>query len=181
MMARVGHDDGAGTGARLTGSCSMRLALTLLPLIALAACDKPAEQPDAQPGVVANISNSTEQAQDTPPPVNATVPTQQPEPEATASGPIPAALHGRWTGVTDKCGDRSADLELNIQPDQLVFHESVGMVEAVTPGADGQLSVKASFTGEGQSWTRTLTLRPAADGATLTIINDGTAVTRKRC
>lgn len=159
----------------------MRHTLALLPLIALAACDKPAEKPEVQPGVVTNISDRTERAPDVPPPVNATVPTQSPAPDEQASGMIPAALLGRWTGVTDKCGDRMADLELNILPDQLVFHESVGMVEAVTPGDDGQLSVKAAFTGEGQSWTRTLALRTAADGATLTIINDGTAVTRKRC
>lgn len=158
----------------------MRLALALLPLIALAACDKPAEKPEAQPGVVANISDRTEQAQDAPPQTNATMPVE-PSPPPPASGPIPAALQGRWTGVTDKCGDRAADLELNILPDQLVFHESVGTVEAVTSGADGQLSVGATFTGEGQSWSRTLTLRPAADGSRLTIINDGTAVTRKRC
>ncbi|RJG52076.1 hypothetical protein D0Z70_21745 [Sphingobium terrigena] len=159
----------------------MRLVLALLPLIALAACDKPAEKPEVQPNVVANISDRTEPVPDKPQPVNATVPTQSPVPEKQASGPIPAALQGRWTGVSDQCGDRMADLELNILPDQMVFHESVGMVEAVTPDADGQLSVKAAFTGEGQSWTRTLVLRPAADGATLTIINDGTAVTRKRC
>jgi hypothetical protein len=159
----------------------MRPTLALLPLIALAACDKPADTPQAQPGVVANISDRTEQAQDTPPPVNATPSAQQPEPQVMASGPIPATLQGRWTGVTDTCGDRSADLELNILPDQMVFHESVGMVEAVTPGSDGQLSVKAAFTGEGQSWSRTLALRPAVDGGTLTIVNDGTAVTRKRC
>lgn len=159
----------------------MRHAFALLPLIALAACDKPAEKPEVQPGVVTNISNRTERTPDVPPSVNATVPTESPVPDVRASGMIPAALLGRWTGVTDKCGDRMADLELNILPDQLVFHESVGMVEAVTPGDDGQLSVKAAFTGEGQSWTRTLALRPAADGATLTIINDGSAVTRKRC
>lgn len=159
----------------------MRLTLALLPLIALAACDKPAEKPEVQPGVVTNISDRTERAPDVPPPVNATLPAESPAPDVQASGSIPAALLGRWTGMTDKCGDRMADLELSILPDQLVFHESVGMVEAVTPGDDGQLSVKAAFTGEGQSWTRTLALRPAIDGATLTIINDGTAVTRKRC
>lgn len=181
MTALVGHDEVAGTGGRLAGSVVMRLALALLPLVALAACDKPADKQEAQPGVVANISDRTEQAQDTPPPMNATLPAQQPEPEVAASGPIPAALQGRWTGMTDTCGDRAADLELNILPDQLVFHESVGTVEAVTPGADGQMSVRASFTGEGQSWTRTLTLRPAVDGSTLTIVNDGTAVRRQRC
>lgn len=72
-------------------------------------------------------------------------------------------------------------MELNILPGQLVFHESVGTVQKATPGEDGRLSVIAAFTGEGQSWTRTLALSPSADGQRLTIVNDGAAVTRKRC
>lgn len=157
----------------------MRPALALLPVIALAACDKPADKQTSQPGVVANINAPIEPAPEAPPPANVTAPT--PSPDQATSGKIPIDLQGRWTGVSNRCGDRAADLELNILPDQLVFHESVGTVEAVTPGAKGEVAVKAAFTGEGQSWTRTLTLRPAADGATLTIVNDGTAVTRKRC
>lgn len=174
-----GHASLEGTAFPIAGSPLMRMALALIPLVALSACDKPDGKQEKQPGIVANISDRSEPQQDARTVANATPPAQPPAPEAAASGPIPAALQGRWTGVTDKCGDRAADLELSILPDQLVFHESVGKVETVTPGADGDWSVRASFTGEGQSWTRTLTLRPAAD--TLTIINDGTAVVRKRC
>jgi hypothetical protein len=104
-----------------------------------------------------------------------------PPSQATPAGLIPASLQGRWTGVSDRCGDRAADLELTIQPDSLVFHESVGTVQSVTDGEDGAVRVTTAFTGEGQSWTRTLDLRPSADGDRLTIVNDGTATTRKKC
>lgn len=97
------------------------------------------------------------------------------------TGAIPAALQGRWTGLNDRCGDRSADLELTVTPKSLIFHESVGTVKGVTSGANGRLRIDAAFTGEGDSWTKTLELRPSASGRELTVINDGTAVTRKRC
>ena len=72
-------------------------------------------------------------------------------------------------------------MELTVEPDQLIFHESVGVVQSVNQQADGRLQVQAAFTGEGESWTRTLSFRPSADGARLTIVTDGTAVTRKSC
>lgn len=164
----------------------MRLALAILLPIALAACDKAADSPDASPSVTANISDRTEKmVQDSAPPANATSPVETASnaiaADADMAGPVPTALQGRWTGLNDRCGDRAADKELNILPDQLVFHESVGTVQKATPGEDGRLSVTAAFTGEGQSWTRTMSLALADDGQRLIIVNDGTSATRKRC
>lgn len=165
---------------------AMRFTFALLPLFALAACDKAAESPESQPGIATNISDQIESEKaDMPPPANvaqaAEAESDSSLPQADETGQMPVAMLGRWTGMKDRCGDRSADMELNILPDRLVFHESVGTVEDVTPGDERRLSVRAAFTGEGQSWTRTLTLNPSEDGQTLTIINDGTAATRKRC
>lgn len=83
--------------------------------------------------------------------------------------------------MNDRCGDRAAVMELQILPDQLIFHESVGTVQTVRPDGDRRLSVTAAFTGEGQSWRRTILLNLAADGQKLTIVNDGASETRKRC
>lgn len=83
--------------------------------------------------------------------------------------------------MNDRCGDRAAAMELQILPDQLVFHESVGTVQTVKPDGDRRLSITAAFTGEGQSWSRTILLNLAADGQKLTIVNDGASETRKRC
>ncbi len=83
--------------------------------------------------------------------------------------------------MNDRCGDRSADLELTVTPKTLIFHESVGTVTKVAPGPGERVRVTAAFTGEGDSWTRKVELRPSANGKELTMINDGAAVTRKRC
>lgn len=160
----------------------------LLMLLVLAACNRAPEQQDDQPGVVTNILDQTLPNMEAPP-SNGTGPVA-PTPTSTADTPppppapdglIPAAMQGRWTGAAERCGDKAAALELTVMPDQLLFHESVGTVKSVTQDKDGRAAVDAAFTGEGQSWTRTLALSLSKDGKALTIVNDGTAVTRKRC
>ncbi len=163
----------------------MRLYLPLALSLLLVACGKDDQD---QPAIVANIENAeVPEAGNISPPVNEAAPgesgnaAQPPRGEEDDSGILPIALRGRWTGISDNCSDRAAEQELSITPDSLIFHESVGTVTAVERQADGRLRVKAAFTGEGQSWTRSLLLEPAARGRELTIVNDGVAVTRKRC
>jgi hypothetical protein len=186
----------SGTHLRPTGSLRMRL-LFAMPLLLLSACDdKGGDTPRMSTNIVDeqasyDVSNETP-AQDealtagneaeASPPVNAPSPDRaEKAASSTPAGVIPAALQGGWTGLNDRCGDRSAELELKVTPDSLIFHESVGMVKGVVTGTGGKLRVDAAFTGEGDSWTKRLELRPSASGRELTIINDGAAVTRKRC
>ncbi|WP_188062002.1 hypothetical protein [Sphingobium sp. KCTC 72723] len=145
------------------------LTILLLPIL-LSACsgDDPPQRKDAR---------------DTPPATDLatareTVPDVSPAPEPIK---IPVLLQGHWAGLNEQCDDRRAVLELTILPDQLVFHESVGTVQSVTGQADGTFAVKAAFTGEGQSWTRTLSMDATDDGQRLTIVHDAVAITRKRC
>lgn len=166
----------------------MRKTWPLLSLLLIAACNQKGGQQDQQPGVVANIVDQTlPEVRDGPTPPNSINPAEPspaidtPPLPAAPEGLIPARIQGKWTGTDERCGDRGADLELSIAADQLVFHESVGLVKAVRESGDDSIALEAAFTGEGQSWTRTLRMRPSADGRTLTITNDGTAVTRKRC
>lgn len=161
----------------------IRTLLLPIPLLLVACQDKDTSaNGNEQPGITANIMNESDSPRPAPeprqpPPAEAPAP----EPVETPSGLIPASFQGRWTGVNERCGDRSASLELTIDPKRLLFHESVGDITAVKSDADKGLSVTAAFTGEGESWTRTLQLRTTDDGDRLTIVNDGTAVTRKRC
>ncbi|HUD91137.1 hypothetical protein [Sphingobium sp.] len=166
----------------------MRKIVPLLPLLLITACNQKDGQQEQQPGVVSNIVDQTmPEVRNGPTPANVITPIEAPPsidtppPPPAPDGLIPVAIQGRWTGMDERCGDRAADLELSVAPDELVFHESVGKVKAVRTRDNGLVAVDAAFTGEGQSWTRTLQMRPSADGKTLTITNDGTAVTRKRC
>lgn len=162
----------------------MKPLLPLCALMALAACNRASNEGGNQPEVVANIvEEAVPEAGEAGAPANAVSPAANGA-EAGAPSPdglVPAALQGNWTGMSDRCGDRAAALELAVRPDSLIFHESVGTVRAVATGEDGATRVTAAFTGEGESWSRTLTFRPSADGRTLTIVNDGAATTRKRC
>jgi hypothetical protein len=94
---------------------------------------------------------------------------------------VPVAFRGRWTGAKDRCADAGAELELQIKPRELIFHESVGTITRVTRLNATKIAIDAAFTGEGESWTKRLEIRTSADGQTLTIANDGQAVVRKRC
>lgn len=161
-------------------------ALLMLPLMITAACDRTPEKQGDQPGVVTNILDQTlpnvaEAPANGITPVEPAPDVKTPPPAAAPDGLIPVAMQGRWAGAAERCGDKAAALELTVTPDQLLFHESVGTVKRVTQDKDGRAAVEAAFTGEGQSWTRTLALRMSDDGKALTVVNDGTAVTRKRC
>ena len=172
----------------------MRLFIAL-PLLMLAACD---QEDDGKPRMSTNIveekssydvgnmspvddeSMEPDDAADPARNENASAQPGQPN-GASVAGTIPVALRGRWTGLNDVCGDRSSDMELTVTPKSLIFHESVGTVTGVTSGPGGRTRVDAAFTGEGDSWTKRVELRPSANGRELTVINDGAAVTRKRC
>ena len=158
----------------------------MLPLLLVTACNRAADKQNDQPGVVTNILDQTLPKMEAAPangitPVETVPRVETPPPAAAADGLVPAAMQGRWAGAAERCGDKAAALELTVMPDQLLFHESVGTVKQVTQDADGRAAVEAAFTGEGQSWTRTLALTLSKDGKALTVVNDGTAVTRKRC
>lgn len=181
----------AGTAGRIAGSLRMRL-LTALPLLLLAACD---QSGGGKPGMSTNIveeqssydvNNRSPVDDESLTPDNMAEPAddeaaRQDEPQPSSGRVIPKLLQGRWTGVNDACGDRSADLELTVTPDSLIFHESVGTVKDVETVSAGRFRVTAAFTGEGDSWTRRVELRPSANGRELIMVNDGAAVTRKRC
>jgi hypothetical protein len=164
-----------------------RASFPLLAMLLLAACGEARDDnADAAPPPAATVSDQTPPGtrHAAPPamaiaPVRPPVAASDPSPPAASAGAIPAAYQGRWTGEGDSCGDRAAALELTVTPDRLIFHESVGTVDAVRPDGDGRLAVDAAFTGEGQSWRRSLTL--ARTGDRLTVHNDGTGATRKRC
>ena len=158
-------------------------AMILLPLLVLAACnDKPGDQPGMATNIVNEAMNDIRQVPQDANGIQTAEPAPEISPSSTPAGStIPASVQGRWTGLDESCADRATELELTITPTSLVFLESEGKATGVSHGPDRRIRIDAAFTGEGQSWKRKLELRPSAGGRELTMIDDGRAVTRKRC
>jgi hypothetical protein len=155
------------------------LILPLALIIGLSACGRDSDPADnrmdqAQPNATERVETPGNQVTAIDPDTNESVATDR-------ADTAPVAFQGRWTGAKDRCTDSAAELELQITPKELIFHESVGTITLVTPQEGGKVTIDAAFTGEGQSWTRRLEMRASADGQTLTIANDGQAVVRKWC
>ncbi len=151
----------------------MRLILLTL-AAALASCGAPADRNQAdnvpQPGSSSGDPVSNEAA--------------PAAPEAAAPAPaepvtaIPAAFHGVYDQDRDSCG-RASEYRLNVTADALRFHESLGIVRAVTVAGPDAVDVVADYEGEGESWTNRRRLR-LADGK-LTISGEGIEIVRLRC
>ncbi|WP_148276470.1 hypothetical protein [Sphingobium sp. SYK-6] len=88
--------------------------------------------------------------------------------DATAAR-IPVAFQGRWASSREACGRADDESRLAIAADRLSFHESSGMVRSVQMLSPDSVRITADFTGEGEQWTRTLTLGLGADGQSLDI------------
>lgn len=164
----------------------MRTTL-LIGLLLLAGCGDDNKTP-AQGGIEgAPIGNAAPAPDVTPAEMAepAETPPALPANQATAEpadpSKIPAAIRGQWVGLSERCGDRGAPLALEVTQSELLFHESVGTIKKVEAASGDARRVTADFTGEGESWTRTLLLQPSASGHRLTITQQGSAVTRKRC
>lgn len=151
-------------------------AFSFIALSLLVACDGGLNQDD---GAMASLNAGTAANAAAASSVEAVAADARPaaKPEAT----IPAAMLGRWTGLADDCADAAAPMELRVENHRLLFYESEGRVTAITSRADGSTLVDAAFTGEGQSWTRRLTLILQDGGQRLRIVGDDDRVTRKRC
>lgn len=90
---------------------------------------------------------------------------------------IPANFTGEWNEDLATCGSALNDSKLVISPDQLSFYESDGFVKSVRLNNPRSVTVSANYTGEGQNWTKTITLNLSRSERELTI--DG--YTRYKC
>ena len=136
------------------------MRLTLLLLIAAAAgCGRP----DA-------VANSTENTAALPDPMSqsAASPTGGPPANNAAAGAtttasarnIPAALRGRWGLTPADCTSAPGGAEglLVVTPGQLQFYESRAVPSPGIQTSSNSVSGNFAFTGEGQEWTKYLTL-----------------------
>ena len=131
--------------------------LTLLAVAALAACGGP----DAAPEAVENTSELPEVNQSTASPTGA-APADGAAPGnvvATPASAIPAALQGRWGLTPGDCMATHGDEGLlTIGANALRFYESVAVPAANVQTSTNSISGDFAFTGEGQQWSKHLSL-----------------------
>jgi hypothetical protein len=90
---------------------------------------------------------------------------------------IPDTFIGEWNQDSDKCGTDLSDTRLRIGPDWLHFYESDAKVLRVRILDSRSISVDASFSGEGSTWSDSVNMVLSQSGNDLTI----GGFTRKRC
>ena len=138
------------------------LALPLLALAALAACDggtqsadTTAEEAEAAGNIVGNSSSSK--------------PPQDAATESPAATAIPAAMHGRWGLVPGDCTSTRGDAKglLTISASELKFYESLGTLDTIEESAPTRIRASFDFEGEGMAWERDVVLDVQDQGATL--------------
>lgn len=94
-----------------------------------------------------------------------TAPAAQPSaPEA-----IPAAMQGRWALTEADCAAPRGEATglLRIGPEELTFYESVGRLDEIEQASEGRIRAEFSFTGEGMTWSRDITLELQDGGQAL--------------
>ncbi|RVT42399.1 hypothetical protein ENE74_06385 [Sphingobium algorifonticola] len=82
---------------------------------------------------------------------------------------IPTAFLGRWGMVPNDCDTSRSDTKglVTVSPDALKFYESMGKLETIEAISPTEVKATFAFTGEGQSWTKTMTLSLAEAGTVL--------------
>ena len=98
-------------------------------------------------------------------------------PDRHNEGKIPSAFIGEWNADLAACRTALNDSRLRIEKDRIRFHESDASVRNVVSQSERAVRVTASFVGEGQSWTDTISMTLSSSRNELTI--EGLA--RYRC
>lgn len=132
------------------------LPVTLIAVLALAACDSGAPEEGA-PGA---SSTAGPAGIGSDPAVHADSPDGAAPQDIAATADIPAALQGRWGLVAADCEPGRDDAKglMIVKPRELEFYESVGTLDEISQGSDTRIRAAFDFSGEGMTWQRDLSL-----------------------
>jgi hypothetical protein len=100
-----------------------------------------------------------------------------------AAGPIPAAIQGRWGMSPADCTSTRGDAKglLEIGPDSLKFYESHAVPGTSIESGDQGISGNFNFTGEGQEWSKYVSLKLQGKVLTRTERNPVASYNYARC
>jgi hypothetical protein len=136
----------------------MRLSFALILMVLLAACGSP----DPVADNAGNVTALPEVEQSSPSPSGAAPAQGTPAGNAVtaAVSEIPADIRGRWGLTPRDCTSPLGDAKglLVINATELRFYESRGVPAGDVQTSPDSISGDFAFTGEGQSWTRHVTL-----------------------
>ncbi len=143
----------------------MKLFLALGACVIFAACSAPKASDDAPPDTSSVAASASSAAASAP---------------EVASAELPAGFLGVWD-ANPAC-PATSDTKLTVTATDLTFFESGATIRKVTVKSATDAVVDADFSGEGETWTRSMHLELSGDGKTLTT-DGGTdkAVARSRC
>lgn len=149
------------------------LLLAILITGAIAACEKRDPVADEAESIPAPTTNDSA----------GTIAGGPPGPAATVPGQIPAAIRGRWGLTPADCTSRRGDAKglLEIGPDFLKFYESRAVPGTSIETGDQGISGNFNFTGEGQQWSRYVSLKLQGDVLTRTERNPVASYNYARC
>ena len=149
----------------------------LLVVGAMAACEKRDPVADEANAVAPSASVTDDSAGAVaggPPPISA---------DAEGGGVIAPALQGRWGLTPADCIPSRSDAKglLTITADQIQFYESRGTPGTSIESNDSGISGNFNFTGEGQSWSKYVSLKLQHGGLVRTERSPMASYTYARC
>ena len=154
----------------------MRAHLILGLAVLASGCSEPA---DTVPAVenAAPVAASNTTAADDP------LKRPKPKPVGTTLTELPQPMLGRWGLVPADCEPGRADAKglITVEPKRLAFYESRGVPEAIVQTAPGAISSDVAFSGEGQSWRKTVRLTTRDDVLIREEDDPQLSLTYKRC
>ena len=132
----------------------MRIALSALSALALAACG---EVPDQEP-IVESEATPAEVQQ----PVEQAAAEETETVEETLANRIPTRFHGVWDYVEGTCALES-DMRMEVSGSEIMFYESIGTVTGVAAEGD-DVVVTLAMEGEGETWEQATRLSLVGEG-----------------
>ena len=165
----------------------MRFRLPLIALTAIAAvagCDG-SDPVAAGTNNTAALPEPSREAVPSPtgaPPTNDSQ-TRSGEVSPPAAATIPAALQGRWGMVPEDCISTRGDAKglLTISANDLRFYESRAVPSAGIETDSDSISGDFTFTGEGQTWSKYVSLRLQKEGLVRTETNPTASYSYAKC
>ncbi|AUW57671.1 hypothetical protein C1T17_05685 [Sphingobium sp. SCG-1] len=92
---------------------------------------------------------------------------------------LPTAFRGRWGMVRNDCDLSRSDTKglVTVSASSLKFYESLGQLKSIDAVSPTEVKARFDFSGEGQNWTKTMTLKLENGGTTLVRIEQNPSAT----